>query len=152
MATLKEYQLKGLNWLATLYEQGINGILADEMGLGKVRVHCPVIFLAATDPPLADCAINFPARVSSGDARHLGPVPGSLAGVDATQLAAGNHAVRPKAEGSAVLGQREGPRDAAQVLVEKGDLVQRGCAVPRAHHQLSARTCTSILRAVKSGG
>ncbi|KZT06822.1 uncharacterized protein LAESUDRAFT_743170 [Laetiporus sulphureus 93-53] len=35
MATLKEYQLKGLNWLATLYEQGINGILADEMGLGK---------------------------------------------------------------------------------------------------------------------
>lgn len=33
---LKEYQLKGLNWLANLYEQGINGILADEMGLGKV--------------------------------------------------------------------------------------------------------------------
>ncbi|KIJ23808.1 hypothetical protein M422DRAFT_786064 [Sphaerobolus stellatus SS14] len=33
MAQLKEYQLKGLNWLATLYEQGINGILADEMGL-----------------------------------------------------------------------------------------------------------------------
>jgi hypothetical protein len=34
-ATLKEYQLKGLNWLAGLYEQGINGILADEM----VRKH-----------------------------------------------------------------------------------------------------------------
>lgn len=33
--TLKEYQVKGLNWLANLYEQGINGILADEMGLGK---------------------------------------------------------------------------------------------------------------------
>ncbi|KAI1260463.1 SNF2 family N-terminal domain-containing protein [Xylariaceae sp. FL1019] len=32
---LKEYQIKGLNWLANLYEQGINGILADEMGLGK---------------------------------------------------------------------------------------------------------------------
>lgn len=28
---LKAYQLKGLNWLANLYEQGINGILADEM-------------------------------------------------------------------------------------------------------------------------
>lgn len=28
---LKDYQLKGLNWLANLYEQGINGILADEM-------------------------------------------------------------------------------------------------------------------------
>ncbi|KAJ2828531.1 putative DNA helicase ino80 [Coemansia erecta] len=35
MCELKEYQLKGLNWLANLYEQGINGILADEMGLGK---------------------------------------------------------------------------------------------------------------------
>ena len=33
--TLKGYQLKGMNWLANLYEQGINGILADEMGLGK---------------------------------------------------------------------------------------------------------------------
>ncbi|KAI9202102.1 SNF2 family N-terminal domain-containing protein [Polychytrium aggregatum] len=33
--SLKAYQLKGLNWLANLYEQGINGILADEMGLGK---------------------------------------------------------------------------------------------------------------------
>lgn len=33
--TLKHYQLKGMNWLANLYDQGINGILADEMGLGK---------------------------------------------------------------------------------------------------------------------
>lgn len=32
---LKTYQLKGMNWLANLYDQGINGILADEMGLGK---------------------------------------------------------------------------------------------------------------------
>ncbi|KAJ2878534.1 putative DNA helicase ino80, partial [Coemansia aciculifera] len=35
MCQLKEYQLKGLTWLAHLYDQGINGILADEMGLGK---------------------------------------------------------------------------------------------------------------------
>ncbi|WCJ33422.1 Chromatin-remodeling ATPase INO80 [Euphorbia peplus] len=33
--SLKEYQLKGLQWLANCYEQGLNGILADEMGLGK---------------------------------------------------------------------------------------------------------------------
>ncbi|KAL4142943.1 hypothetical protein QTP88_005331 [Uroleucon formosanum] len=33
--SLKHYQLKGMNWLANLYDQGINGILADEMGLGK---------------------------------------------------------------------------------------------------------------------
>ncbi|ORD93820.1 INO80 [Enterospora canceri] len=34
-ATLKDYQLKGLNWLVNLYNQSINGILADDMGLGK---------------------------------------------------------------------------------------------------------------------
>ncbi|KAG2730887.1 hypothetical protein G9P44_006036 [Scheffersomyces stipitis] len=33
--TLKDYQLDGLQWLITLYENGLNGILADEMGLGK---------------------------------------------------------------------------------------------------------------------
>ncbi|XP_058466733.1 chromatin-remodeling ATPase INO80 [Malaya genurostris] len=32
---LKGYQLKGVTWLANLYDQGISGILADEMGLGK---------------------------------------------------------------------------------------------------------------------
>lgn len=32
---LKDYQLKGLQWLVNCYEQGLNGILADEMGLGK---------------------------------------------------------------------------------------------------------------------
>lgn len=33
--TMKDYQLDGLEWLTTLYENGLNGILADEMGLGK---------------------------------------------------------------------------------------------------------------------
>ncbi|CAM9814495.1 unnamed protein product, partial [Scytosiphon promiscuus] len=33
--TLKPYQLEGLRWLVTLYENGLSGILADEMGLGK---------------------------------------------------------------------------------------------------------------------
>ena len=32
---LKDYQLDGMEWLITLYENGLNGILADEMGLGK---------------------------------------------------------------------------------------------------------------------
>ncbi|VDN44216.1 unnamed protein product [Dibothriocephalus latus] len=32
---MKAYQLRGLTWLLTLFDQGINGILADEMGLGK---------------------------------------------------------------------------------------------------------------------
>jgi chromatin-remodeling ATPase INO80 len=33
--TLKGYQKRGLEWLVSLYNQGINGMLADEMGLGK---------------------------------------------------------------------------------------------------------------------
>eukprot|EP01135_Chromosphaera_perkinsii_P003614 Nk52_evm23s249 gene=Nk52_evmTU23s249 len=33
--TLKPYQLKGLEWLVSLYNNNLNGILADEMGLGK---------------------------------------------------------------------------------------------------------------------
>lgn len=33
--TLKDYQLEGVRWLASLYENGVSGILADEMGLGK---------------------------------------------------------------------------------------------------------------------
>ncbi|KAK7550377.1 SNF2 family N-terminal domain-containing protein [Phyllosticta citricarpa] len=32
---LKEYQLKGLQWMISLYNNNLNGILADEMGLGK---------------------------------------------------------------------------------------------------------------------
>ena len=28
---MRDYQVRGLNWLISLYENGINGILADEM-------------------------------------------------------------------------------------------------------------------------
>ncbi|QPH01581.1 hypothetical protein C2857_005784 [Epichloe festucae Fl1] len=33
--SLKEYQIKGLQWMISLYNNNLNGILADEMGLGK---------------------------------------------------------------------------------------------------------------------
>lgn len=29
--TLRDYQVRGLNWMISLYENGVNGILADEM-------------------------------------------------------------------------------------------------------------------------
>merc|ERR1719412_3122000 len=32
---LKEYQIKGLEWMVSLHNNNLNGILADEMGLGK---------------------------------------------------------------------------------------------------------------------
>ena len=33
--TLKDYQLAGVEWMVSLYNNGLNGVLADEMGLGK---------------------------------------------------------------------------------------------------------------------
>jgi SNF2 family DNA or RNA helicase len=32
---MRDYQIRGLNWMISLFQSGINGILADEMGLGK---------------------------------------------------------------------------------------------------------------------
>ena len=32
---MKGYQIYGLNWMVSLYNNNLNGILADEMGLGK---------------------------------------------------------------------------------------------------------------------
>lgn len=32
---LKPYQIKGVKWLISLWQNGLNGILADQMGLGK---------------------------------------------------------------------------------------------------------------------
>ncbi|XP_040577112.1 lymphoid-specific helicase [Lepeophtheirus salmonis] len=32
---MRDYQIKGFQWMCSLWENGINGILADEMGLGK---------------------------------------------------------------------------------------------------------------------
>lgn len=29
--TMRDYQIQGLNWMISLYHNGINGILADEM-------------------------------------------------------------------------------------------------------------------------
>ncbi|OLY84731.1 Lymphoid-specific helicase [Smittium mucronatum] len=35
VGTMRPYQIEGMQWLISLYENGLNGILADEMGLGK---------------------------------------------------------------------------------------------------------------------
>jgi len=40
---MRSYQLQGVEWLVSLYENGLNGILADEMGLGKT-VQCIALF------------------------------------------------------------------------------------------------------------
>ena len=32
---LRDYQLQGVRWMISLWNNGLNGILADQMGLGK---------------------------------------------------------------------------------------------------------------------
>ncbi|BDA42833.1 ATP-dependent helicase BRM [Coccomyxa sp. Obi] len=45
-AKLREYQMVGLQWMVSLYNNHLNGILADEMGLGKtVQVMALVAYL-----------------------------------------------------------------------------------------------------------
>jgi len=67
---LRSYQLKGVRWLVSLYQNGLNGILADQMGLGKTVQVC----VCVCAPPLPPCALGFrcsprtlfgPARLSS---------------------------------------------------------------------------------------
>lgn len=36
---LRDYQLAGVSWLISLFQNGLNGILADQMGLGKTVSH-----------------------------------------------------------------------------------------------------------------
>ena len=51
---MRSYQIQGYEWMATLWEKGINGILADEMGLGKtiqtVALFCHLIEMGVPGP------------------------------------------------------------------------------------------------------
>lgn len=52
---LADYQLLGLNWLAVMHKEAMNGILADEMGLGKtIQVISFLAYLKETDQ--SNCA------------------------------------------------------------------------------------------------
>ncbi|GAA6057817.1 hypothetical protein JCM3770_004290 [Rhodotorula araucariae] len=60
---LKDYQLKGLSWLAFMAENGANAILADEMGLGKtLQTLALIAYLAETHghkgPHLLVCPLS----------------------------------------------------------------------------------------------
>lgn len=50
--TLKPYQLEGLQWLLSLWENGLSGILADEMGLGKtIQIISLIAHLRSNNTP-----------------------------------------------------------------------------------------------------
>ncbi|GAA3814240.1 DEAD/DEAH box helicase [Streptomyces phyllanthi] len=52
-ATLRDYQVRGLNWLARMTSLGLGGCLADDMGLGKTITLIALHLHRQTDPSAA---------------------------------------------------------------------------------------------------
>ena len=90
-ATLREYQRRGLAWLAAMCEIGAGGCLADDMGLGKtlqvIALHlhrrrgpmlvvCPTSLLGTWERELHRFAPELVVRRYHGDGRHLTGVDG----------------------------------------------------------------------------
>lgn len=93
-ATLRDYQLRGLRWLAMLTELGLGGCLADDMGLGKtvtligLHLHrraegiahgptlvvCPASLLGNWEREIARFAPSTQVRRFHGTARHLAEI------------------------------------------------------------------------------
>ena len=69
-AALRDYQMVGLQWMVSLYNNKLNGILADEMGLGKT-----VQAILAADDSLAEhlSQITAPTAVIVGNQDILTP-------------------------------------------------------------------------------
>uniref|UniRef100_A0A2P2ME21 Chromatin structure-remodeling complex protein SYD n=1 Tax=Rhizophora mucronata TaxID=61149 RepID=A0A2P2ME21_RHIMU len=64
---LREYQMNGLRWLVSLYNNNLNGILADEMGLGKtVQVISLICYLMETKNDRGPFLVVVPSSVLPG--------------------------------------------------------------------------------------
>lgn len=66
-ATLRDYQLRGLRWLARMTDLGLGGCLADDMGLGKTITLIALHLHRATGPTLVVC----PASLLGNWAREI---------------------------------------------------------------------------------
>jgi SNF2 family DNA or RNA helicase len=88
-ATLRDYQLRGLRWLARMTSLGLGGCLADDMGLGKtitlIALHlhrgggptlvvCPASLLGNWEREIRRFAPGVPVRRFHGGARSLDEV------------------------------------------------------------------------------
>ena len=86
--SLRDYQVRGLNWLISLYENGINGILADEMVCvcyvynGSCHHH-HVVLLTGIGEDIAD---NCSAGLHDQNAVNLRSTPRDSAKINIIQL------------------------------------------------------------------
>lgn len=76
---LRDYQLRGVRWMISLYQNGINGILADQMGLGKTLQTIGLICHLRSKGVLAPYLVLGPLSTLSNwideFARHAPGVP-----------------------------------------------------------------------------
>ena len=89
-ATLRPYQLDGLNWLWALDRQGLGGILADDMGLGKTMQ-----VLALLCREREGTAPSGRGRISPADPSALDVFERDLVDLDAPVGAAGSAGPAP---------------------------------------------------------
>lgn len=69
---LKHYQLEGLEWLVSLYNNNLNGILADEMGLGKtIQTLSLITYLVEVKQVQGPFLVIVPLSVISNWVREL---------------------------------------------------------------------------------
>lgn len=69
---LKPYQIDGLEWMVSLYNNGLNGILADEMGLGKtIQTLSLLTYLVETKKNLGPFLVIVPLSTVSNWVREL---------------------------------------------------------------------------------
>lgn len=69
---LKQYQLEGLEWLVSLYNNNLNGILADEMGLGKtIQTLALITYLCEVKKMYGPFLIIVPLSVISNWVREM---------------------------------------------------------------------------------
>lgn len=70
--TLKPYQMEGLQWLVSLFNNNLNGILADEMGLGKtIQTLSLITYLVEVKRMMGPFLVIVPLSVMSNWVREL---------------------------------------------------------------------------------
>ncbi|PLW09074.1 hypothetical protein PCANC_23943 [Puccinia coronata f. sp. avenae] len=130
-ATLRPYQLAGMHWLATLYENGLNGILADEMGLGKtlqtIAFLCYLRERGVWGPFLIVCPLSTVANWVNEFERFCPTVPVVLyhGSKDERENLRSTRLAPPKDEPKAWLGKALGPSR------RSGPQNKRGGGVPK---------------------